>query len=172
MAEEQVLEWLSEFITAGEGPCYGYRQWTTWLRREHDLIINKKTVYRLLRAADLLQGQRLRSPDNRPPRVIAANRVVTGPNPLGEMDGQYGYIAGEDRFFYLCSVIDVFDRSILAYHIRSHWFRCSGGPRLARRGTSPSSGLGEDGPGHSDRQWAPICGPSVGHRMSGLRDAA
>ncbi len=27
------------------------------------------------------------------------------------------YVAGQDRFFYLCSVIDVFDRSILGYHI-------------------------------------------------------
>ncbi|WP_242940607.1 IS3 family transposase [Sulfobacillus thermosulfidooxidans] len=120
VAEGQVLEWLSEFIIAGDGQAYGYRKLTTWLRREHGLIINKKTVYRLLRSADLLQGQPLRPSGNRPPRVLAANRMVTGPNQLWEMDLKYGYIAGEDRFFYLCSVIDVFDRCILAYHLGSH----------------------------------------------------
>ncbi|WP_020374196.1 IS3 family transposase [Sulfobacillus thermosulfidooxidans] len=52
-AEGQVLEWLSALIIAGDGQAYGYRQWTTGLRREHGLIINKKTVYRLLRSADL-----------------------------------------------------------------------------------------------------------------------
>ncbi|WP_143598946.1 IS3 family transposase, partial [Sulfobacillus thermosulfidooxidans] len=139
VAEGQVLEWLSEFIMAGDGQAYGYRKLTTWLRREHGLIINKKTVYRLLRSADLLQGQPLRPSGNRPPRVLAANRVVTGPNQLWEMDLKYGYIAGEDRFFYLCSVIDVFDRCILAYHLGSHWSHCSSLRRLGRRRASPSS---------------------------------
>ncbi|PSR24871.1 MAG: hypothetical protein C7B47_13780 [Sulfobacillus thermosulfidooxidans] len=99
VAERQVLEWLSALIIAGDGQAYGYRQWTTWLRREHGLITNKKTVYRLLRSADLLQEQPLRPSGNRLPRVLAVNRVVTGPNPLGEIDWKYGYIAGEDRFF-------------------------------------------------------------------------
>ena len=112
-----MIEWLTAYITAGEGQIYGYRKLTTWLRREHHLVINKKTVYRILREADLLQGQPLRPTSPRPPRILAANRVVTGPNPRWETDLKYGYSAGEDRFFYLCSVIDVFDRSILAYHI-------------------------------------------------------
>ncbi|WP_084661037.1 IS3 family transposase [Sulfobacillus thermosulfidooxidans] len=116
VAEGQVLEWLSEFIMAGDGQAYGYRKLTTWLRREHGLIINKKTVYRLLRSADLLQGQPLRPSGNRPPRVLAANRVVTGPNQLWEMDLKYGYIAGEDRFFISAvssmSLIDAFWRII------------------------------------------------------------
>jgi putative transposase len=32
-------------------------------------------------------------------------------------NGQYGYIEGEDLFFFVLSVIDVYDRSIIAYHI-------------------------------------------------------
>ena len=32
------------------------------------------------------------------------------------MDIKYGYVAGKRRHFYLASIIDVFDRSILAYH--------------------------------------------------------
>ena len=120
VAEGQVLEWLTEYITAGEGQHYGYRKLTTWLRRTQGLIINKKTVYRILREADLLQGQPLRPAHDRPPRIRAVNRVVIGPHQLWETDLQYGYVAGEDRFFYLCSVMDVFDRSILAYHIGAH----------------------------------------------------
>ncbi|WP_081503213.1 DDE-type integrase/transposase/recombinase [Sulfobacillus thermosulfidooxidans] len=37
----------------------------------------------------------MRPSGNRPPRILAINRVVTGPNPLGEMDWKYGSMAGE-----------------------------------------------------------------------------
>ena len=33
------------------------------------------------------------------------------------MDMKYGYIAGMDRFFYMMSIIDVYDRWIVGYHI-------------------------------------------------------
>lgn len=33
------------------------------------------------------------------------------------MDVKYGYISGEDKFFFQLSLIDVFDRSIIDYHI-------------------------------------------------------
>jgi putative transposase len=36
---------------------------------------------------------------------------------LWEMDIEYGYIEGEQRFFYMLSLIDVMDRSIIDYHI-------------------------------------------------------
>ncbi len=117
MPEGQVLEWLNAYITTPDGQAYGYRKLTVWLRREHQLQINKKSVYRLLQEAGLLQGRRFPTAANRPTRHLARNRVVTGPNQLWETDLKYGYVAGVDRFFYLCSVIDVFDRSILGYHI-------------------------------------------------------
>ena len=117
VAEGQVLDWLAEYIADPAGQAYGYRKLTTWLRRTHALRINKKTVYRLLKDAKLLQGQRFPEPQDRPRRVMARNRIVTGSNQLWETDLKYGYIAGQDRFFYLCSVIDVYDRSILAYHV-------------------------------------------------------
>lgn len=120
VAEGEVLEWLSEYIAQDDGQHYGYRKLTTWLRRQHALVINKKTVYRLLRDAQLLQGQRLPAAQRQHPRVLARNHTVTGPNQLWEIDLKYGYVAGCDRFFYLCSVIDVFDRSILAYHLGGH----------------------------------------------------
>ncbi|HDX9589492.1 TPA: DDE-type integrase/transposase/recombinase [Bacillus pseudomycoides] len=36
---------------------------------------------------------------------------------------KYGYIEGEDRFFYILSIIDVYDRSIVNYQIGLH---CTG----------------------------------------------
>lgn len=114
--ESQVVDWVSEY-QAGDGAHYGYRKLTRWLRRTYDLRVNKKTVYRLLKEAGILLGSRFPLAQSRAPRQLARNRVVTGPNQLWETDLKYGYIAGLDRFFYLASVIDVYDRSILAYHI-------------------------------------------------------
>ncbi len=43
--------------------------------------------------------------------------MVTRPNQLWETDITYGYVAGEDRFFYLQAIIDVCDRQVITYHI-------------------------------------------------------
>jgi transposase InsO family protein len=37
------------------------------------------------------------------------------------MDIKYVYIQGEDKFFYLLNLIDIFDRSIIDYHME---FQC------------------------------------------------
>lgn len=63
----------------------------------------------------ILRPQRKLKP--RRPRKIARNRTVSGPNQLFETDIKYGYIHGEGRFFYIQSVIDVYDRMIVDYHI-------------------------------------------------------
>jgi len=51
------------------------------------------------------------------PKRIAQNREITGSNQLWETDLKYGYIAGENRFFFIQPVLDVFDRNIIDYHI-------------------------------------------------------
>src|SRR5690606_30055207 len=79
------------------------------------LIINKKKVYRLCKEMRILRPQRKLKP--RRPRKIARNRTVTGPNQLLETDIKYGYIHGEGRFFFIQSIIDVYDRMIIDYHI-------------------------------------------------------
>src|SRR5690625_1081587 len=112
--DEQVKEWLFEAIT-GDGYAYGYLKLTHHLRREHRLIINKKKVYRLCKEMGILRPQRKLKP--RRPRKIARNRTVSAPNQLFETDIKYGYIHGEGRFFYIQSVIDVYDRMIVDYHI-------------------------------------------------------
>ena len=62
-----------------------------------------------------MQPQRQLKPKH--PRRIAKNHDITGSNQLWEVDIKYVYIEGEDRFCFLMSMIDVFDREIVDYHI-------------------------------------------------------
>ncbi len=110
---------IKEFLTSaidGDGYPYGYRKLTSWLRREHKLIINKKKVYRLCKELGILQKQRRVRP-RLPKRRVAMNRKVTGINQVWETDIKYGYIAAERRFFFVQSVLDVYDRMVIDFHI-------------------------------------------------------
>lgn len=114
VSDEQVKDWIMEAI-ADEGAAYGYLKLTYLLRQDYRLVINKKKVYRLCKELDVLKPQR--HIKERHPRRLAINRSVTEPNQLWEVDLKYGYIAGEDRFFFILSYIDVFTRQIKGYHI-------------------------------------------------------
>jgi putative transposase len=113
ISDEQICEWLMEFL-AGEGASYGYRKLTVLLRRRHRLLINKKKVYRLCKQMDVLRPQR--KIKIKYPKRLANNRIITGSNQLWETDIKYGWVHGEQRFFFLMSIIDVFDRAIISYH--------------------------------------------------------
>ena len=45
------------------------------------------------------------------------SRVVTGSNQLWQMDIKYAFIAATKKTAYITSIIDVFDREIVAYSI-------------------------------------------------------
>nr|MDH3084222.1 hypothetical protein [Bacillus subtilis] len=83
--------------------------------------LTKKKVYRLCKELDILQPQR--EVKFHYPRKLARNRIITESNQLWEADIKYGYIEGEERFFFILSLIDVYDRSIIDYHIGLH---CTG----------------------------------------------
>ena len=102
-------------ILQGPDAAFGYRKITVLLRRRFKLVINKKKVYRLCKEMGIL-GRPRPGKGRSVPRRIANNRKVTGPNQLWQMDIKYGYVAGMRRHFYLAGIIDVFDRSIVAYH--------------------------------------------------------
>lgn len=114
VSDEQIGEWLMEFL-AGEGASYGYRKLTVLLKRRHQLVINKKKVYRLCKHLKVLRPQR--ELKFKYPRRLANNRIITGSNQLWETDIKYGWIAGENRFFFIMCIIDVFDRAIISYHL-------------------------------------------------------
>lgn len=114
VSDEQIKEWLTELVLGEEGG-YGYRKLTKCLQQQQQLIINKKKVYRLCKELKILKKQR--EIKNKHPRKLARNRTITSVNQLWEIDIKYGYIAGENRFFYLMCLIDVYDRVIVDYHI-------------------------------------------------------
>ncbi|WP_159071980.1 IS3 family transposase [Carboxydocella thermautotrophica] len=115
ISDEEIKKWLLQFIE-NEGFAYGYIKLTMALRKTLGLIINKKKVYRLCKQLGNLRPQRKIKPNH--PKKLARNRTINNSNQLWETDLKYGYIAGEKRFFSLfCHVIDVYDRSIVGYHI-------------------------------------------------------
>lgn len=77
--------------------------------------VNRSTYYRLCKELRLLRPQRKVKPKH--PKRLARNREVTGPNQLWEADVKYGYIQGERRFFFVLSLLDVYDRSVVYSHI-------------------------------------------------------
>jgi len=112
--DEEVKEWLYELIS-GDGFPYGYRKLTAALKQEYGLIVNHKKVYRLCKELGILLPQRKKKV--RPPRRLAQRTNVSSPNQLWQMDVKYGYIAGTDQFFFQLSLIDVFDRTVIGYHL-------------------------------------------------------
>jgi len=114
ICDEQIKEFIFEIIET-EGAFYGYYKITKVLRRKYQLIINKKKIYRLCKELGVLRPQRIIRPKGL--KKIAVNREITGPNTLWEVDIKYGYIHSEDRFFYILSYIDVYDRVIVDSHI-------------------------------------------------------
>jgi transposase InsO family protein len=50
-------------------------------------------------------------------RRICQNRTISKPDELWELDLKYGYIHGEERFYFILIIIDVFVRYVVNYHI-------------------------------------------------------
>jgi putative transposase len=111
--DAQIEDYLMEYAHDEWLNTSGYRKWTAYLRHDFDLVINKKKVYRLCQGLGILHSRRpVRSAY---PRHVARTRCITGPNQLWQMDIKYGVIADSGRFFFTCSVIDVYDRTIVGY---------------------------------------------------------
>ncbi|MDK2992308.1 MAG: putative transposase [Clostridiales bacterium] len=114
ISDEEIKECLSELICS-DGYPYGYRKLTMSLKRDYNIAVNHKKVYRLCDEMGILRPQRVIV--SRHPKHLAKMDTVNAPNQLWEMDIKYGYIAGEDRFFFQLSIIDVYDRSIIDYYV-------------------------------------------------------
>jgi len=112
--DEIIKEHLLELI-CGDGFPYGYGKLTNCLQEDYGLLINHKKVYRLCKELDILRPQRKIYPKR--PRKLAKKTKVTGPNQHWQLDLKYGYITGTSQFFFQISVIDVFDRSVPAFHL-------------------------------------------------------
>lgn len=114
VSDARIKGYIRRLLGNEEESTYGYRKLTLCLRRQYGMRLNKKKVYRLCKELGLLKPQR--EITNRVPKKVANNRVVTGPNQLWQMDIKYGYVTGLRRHFYLASIIDVCDRSIVGHY--------------------------------------------------------
>lgn len=106
-----------EFQNAG-----GYTKLTHYLRRDYGFYVNRKKIYRICRENGLLLP-RIKKP-KLPWRKVCINRVITKPNELWEFDIKYGYIQGENRFFFILAFVDVFSRKVTGKFVGS---RCQEG---------------------------------------------
>jgi putative transposase len=113
ISDEQIQEWLVELVS-GEEHVYGYKLLAECLWNEHELILNHKKSYRICKELRILQKQREKKFKH--PRRLPTDRIVTGVNQLWQMDIKYGYVVGLDRYFFVLSIIDVFDRVIIGYY--------------------------------------------------------
>ena len=104
-------------LVSGEEHVYGYMMLTECLRNHYDLVINKKKTYRLCKKLGILHPQRRKKTHY--PRRLARNAEVTASNQQWQLDIKYGYVAGYDQFFFIAYMIDVFDRTIVGYHVGS-----------------------------------------------------
>jgi putative transposase len=107
----KIQKYINEIKNDEIGQYYGYKKVTAMLVKQYKLIISKKKVYRLMNNMALLKLKK--KPISRYKR-ICKNHLISNSNRLWEMDMKYVYIAKTKQVGYLTSIIDVFDRSILA----------------------------------------------------------
>jgi putative transposase len=99
----------------------GYQKLTRHLKRDYNYTVNHKKVYRLCQENGLLLPKKKKRKKPRSKRSI--NRLISRPHQMWEMDLKYGFIHGENRFFYILAIIDVYMRLIVNYYVG---LRCTG----------------------------------------------
>ena len=92
---------------------YGYQRMTASLQI-NGYLINHKKVYRLMKAHDLLRDKKQRAP-----KKYVQYRILIPSGPLEglEMDIKFIWIESERRHGYILTILDVFTRVALAWHI-------------------------------------------------------
>jgi putative transposase len=99
-----------EFANGG-----GCKKMRFYLENDYGYIVNRKKIYRLCKANNLLLPRRKK--DKKRNRKICSNRVVIAPNVLWEFDIKYGFIHGENRYFFVLLFIDVYSRKIVGHYV-------------------------------------------------------
>ena len=95
-----------EFANGG-----GYQKLTHYLKRDFKYTVNSKKIYRLCQENDLLLPKKEKRKKPKSQRCV--NRVISRPHQMWELDLKYGFIHGENRFFYILVIIDVCLRLII-----------------------------------------------------------
>ncbi|MDQ5851027.1 MAG: IS3 family transposase [Chloroflexota bacterium] len=107
--ESELLVRIKQLIE--QHPTYGYRRIWACLRFGDQVVINRKKVYRLMKAQGWLICQRPAAPK---PRVKRKKRVATHANERWALDATH-IDCGTDGWAHLIAVIDCYDREIIGY---------------------------------------------------------
>lgn len=143
-----------EYANAG-----GVRKLKYLMRRDYGIYVNEKKIDRICRENGLLLSRRRSR--GIAVRRIAINRSVTKPNQVWQFDLKYGYIDGEQKFFFVLGFIDVFTRKVVGEHIGLH---CKAGDlcfalrqALLKEGIAPDHPLvirSDNGPQMTSREFS------------------
>lgn len=100
-------------ILSGEFVCYGYQKVTVQLKNLQ-YIINHKKVYRLMDENSLLLGKIIKTSGK---RQWVKYRKIKARRPMEYLclDIKYLWIAGEHRWYYLLTILDVYSRKVLQW---------------------------------------------------------
>lgn len=115
ISDQVVIEYLKKyrnnrfFINGG-----GYRKLHYYLKRNEGVIVNHKKLYRLCKENNLLLKTHKKFKKF---KKFCINRKLTKPHQVWEFDIKYGYLQGENRWFFILTYIDVFSRVITGAYI-------------------------------------------------------
>ncbi len=109
---EEVIASIKKLLSE-DFVCYGYKKVAASLKNLN-YIINGKKVYRLMDENNLLLGKVIRTAGK---RQFVKHRKITATCPMDYLclDIKYLWIHGEQRWYYLLSVIDVYSRKVIAW---------------------------------------------------------
>lgn len=112
VVNEEVITSIKKLLSE-EFVCYGYKKVTASLKKL-SYIINGKKVYRLMNENNLLLGKVIRTAGK---RQFVKHRKISAACPMDYLclDIKYLWIHGEQRWYYLLSVIDVYTRKVIAW---------------------------------------------------------
>lgn len=100
-------------ILGGEFVCYGYQKVTVELKNRL-FTINHKKVYRLMDENNLLLGKVIKTSGK---RAFVKHRKITAVKPMEYLclDIKYLWVHGENRFYFLLTILDVYTRKVLRW---------------------------------------------------------
>lgn len=118
-------QWLVDWIIDCQQRCkqtYGCRRVRRWLKRQYGKNVNLKAVLRVMRKLDLLSQVRRRKTYRNYQQAIhkypnLLQRVFTQPLPNRFWVTDITYIPTSSGMVYMCAVIDLCRKMVLAYRI-------------------------------------------------------
>ena len=83
------------------------------LQYKHNLKVNHKRIYRIMKVLDLLQDKTTPNIDH---YQLSQKHELTGPDQLWEMDMVQTYIDKSGQWVYMFDIIDVYTREIVGHY--------------------------------------------------------